>query len=70
MKAKEWIVATKLEWLFTKEEILTMYLNTVDFGYNSFGIKTASARYLRALWTMARTTKRAGFTIQQILNLL
>lgn len=45
MKAKEWIVATKLEMIFDKEEILTMYLNTVDFGSNSFGIKTASARY-------------------------
>lgn len=45
MKAKEWIVATKLEMIFEKEEILTMYLNTVDFGSNSFGIKTASARY-------------------------
>lgn len=45
MKAKEWIVATKLEIIFNKEQILTMYLNTVDFGYNSFGIKTASARY-------------------------
>ena len=45
MKAKEWIVATKLEMVFSKEDILTMYLNTVDFGYNSFGIKTASARY-------------------------
>ena len=45
MKAKEWIVATKLEMIFSKEEILTMYLNTVDFGSNSFGIKTASARY-------------------------
>ena len=45
MKAKEWIVATKLEIIFSKEEILTMYLNAVDFGCNSFGIKTASARY-------------------------
>lgn len=45
MKAKEWIVATKLEMIFSKEQILTMYLNTVDFGSNSFGIKTASARY-------------------------
>ena len=45
MKAKEWIVATKLEMVFSKEEILTMYLNTVDFGCNSFGIKTASAKY-------------------------
>lgn len=45
MKSKEWIVATKLEMLFSKEDILTMYLNTVDFGCNSFGIKTAAARY-------------------------
>lgn len=45
MKAKEWIVATKLEWFFTKEEILTMYLNTVDFGSNAYGIKTAARTY-------------------------
>ena len=45
MKAKEWIVATKLEIAFTKEEILTMYLNTVDFGCNSYGIKTACRTY-------------------------
>lgn len=45
MKAKEWIVATKLEMVFSKEEILTMYLNTVDFGSNSFGIKTASRTF-------------------------
>lgn len=45
MKAKEWVVALKLEWLFTKEEILTMYLNTVDFGNNAYGIKTAARTY-------------------------
>lgn len=45
MKTKEWIVATKLETIFTKEEILTMYANTVDFGSNSFGIKTACKTY-------------------------
>ena len=45
MKAKEWIVAVKLEMLFTKEEILEMYFNTVDFGSNSFGIKTACRIY-------------------------
>lgn len=45
MKAKEWIVAIKLEIIFNKEEILTMYLNTVDFGSNSFGIKTAARSY-------------------------
>lgn len=45
MKAKEWIVAIKLEMIFSKEDILTMYLNTVDFGSNSFGIKTACRTY-------------------------
>ena len=45
MKTKEWITATKLEMNFSKEEILTMYANTVDFGSNSFGIKTAYKTY-------------------------
>ena len=45
MKSKEWITAVKLEANFTKEEILTMYANTVDFGSNAFGIKTASKTY-------------------------
>ena len=45
MKSKEWITAYKLEWNFTKEEILTMYANTVDFGSNAFGIKTAAKTY-------------------------
>ena len=45
MKAKEWIVALKLEWVFSKEDILTMYLNTVDFGSNAYGIKTAARTY-------------------------
>jgi len=45
MKSKEWIIATKLEMLYSKNEILSMYANTVDFGSNSFGIKTASKTY-------------------------
>ncbi len=45
-KLQEWIIAIKLERNYTKEEIITMYLNTVDFGsYNSFGIKAASQTY-------------------------
>lgn len=44
-KTKEWIVATKLETIYTKEEILEMYLNTVDFGNNAYGIKTAANQY-------------------------
>lgn len=45
MKMKEWISAFKIECLFTKKEILTMYLNTVDFGSNAYGIKTAARTY-------------------------
>ena len=45
MKTKEWITATKLEMNFSKQEILTMYANTVDFGSNAFGIKTACKTY-------------------------
>jgi len=44
-KLKEWITAYKLESNYTKNEILTMYLNTVPFSSNTFGIKTASKRY-------------------------
>ncbi|MCR4603158.1 MAG: penicillin-binding protein [Prevotella sp.] len=45
MKSKEWVTALKLEWNFTKQEILTMYANTVDFGSNAYGIKTACKTY-------------------------
>lgn len=45
VKTKEWITAVKLEKAYTKKEILIMYLNTVDFGSNAFGIKTAAKTY-------------------------
>lgn len=45
MKNKEWIIATKIEYLYDKKDILTMYANTVDFGSNAFGIKTACKTY-------------------------
>jgi penicillin-binding protein 1A len=45
MKSKEWVTALKLEWNFSKEDILTMYANTVDFGSNAYGIKTACKTY-------------------------
>ena len=45
MKSKEWITATKLEMFYTKREILEMYANTVDFGSNAYGIKTAAKTY-------------------------
>lgn len=44
-KLKEWLTAMKLEQQYSKEEILTMYLNTVPFGNNTYGIKTASKLY-------------------------
>ena len=44
-KFKEWVVAVKLEREYAKHEILAMYLNTVDFGNNSMGIKSAAATY-------------------------
>lgn len=49
MKSKEWIIATKLEMCYNKEEILTMYANTVDFGSNAFGIKTACKTYFNTI---------------------
>jgi penicillin-binding protein 1A len=44
-KTKEWIIAVQLEETFTKEEIIALYLNTVDFGSNAFGIKAASETF-------------------------
>ena len=45
VKSKEWIIALKLEAIYTKKEIITMYANAVDFGSNAFGIKTAAKTY-------------------------
>ena len=44
-KCKEWLTAYKIEHIYNKQEILTLYLNTVPFGNNSFGIKTASLKF-------------------------
>ena len=57
MKSKEWIIALKLEMVYDKKDILTMYANTVDFGSNSFGIKTASKTYFN--------TTPAHLTVEQ-----
>lgn len=45
MKTKECIAAAELEMLYSKREILQMYINTVDFGSNSYGIRTAASTY-------------------------
>ncbi len=44
-KISEMIMAKRIEKVFTKEEILTLYLNTVSFGENVFGIEAASGRF-------------------------
>ncbi len=44
-KFKEWVTAVKLERNYTKEEILVMYLNTVPFGSQSYGIKAAAQTF-------------------------
>jgi penicillin-binding protein 1A len=49
IKTKEWIVATQLERAYTKNEILTLYLDTSEFGSNAFGIKTAAKTFFNKL---------------------
>lgn len=44
-KLKEWVTAVRLEKNYTKDEIMAMYLNTVPFGNNAFGIKSAAKTY-------------------------
>ncbi|MGB5404716.1 penicillin-binding protein 1A [Robiginitalea sp.] len=44
-KVKEWVIATRLERNYTKEEIISMYLNIYDFGYNADGIRSAAKIY-------------------------
>ncbi len=46
-KTKEWMTAITLEKSYTKKEIMTMYLNTVDFGSNAYGIQVASKTFFR-----------------------
>lgn len=66
MKSKEWIIALKLEMLYEKNEILTMYANTVDFGSNSYGIKTASKTYFNT--TPANLTTEQGAVLVGMLK--
>lgn len=47
VKLREWVTAIKLERRYTKNEILAMYLNTVDFGSQSFGIESASKTFFK-----------------------
>ena len=45
IKLKEWITAVKLERNYTKDEIVTMYLNSVEYGSSSFGVKAAARTF-------------------------
>ena len=44
-KTKEWILAIRLERLYTKKEIIALYLNTAEFGSNSYGVKVAAKTF-------------------------
>ena len=44
-KFQEWVTATKLEYNYSKDEIIAMYLNTVFYGHNAYGIKKASETF-------------------------
>ena len=46
-KTKEWTTAVKIEIFYSKKNILTMYLNTVDFGSNAYGIHTAAKTFYK-----------------------
>ena len=48
-KFKEWITSVKLEYNYTKEELTAMYLNTVEYGSNAFGIKSAARTFFNKL---------------------
>ncbi|MEM7550667.1 MAG: transglycosylase domain-containing protein [Bacteroidota bacterium] len=58
-KTKEWILASILEQSYSKKEILAMYLNTVDFGSNSFGIKTAAQTFFKQTTDSLSVTQSA-----------
>ena len=45
IKLKEWVTAVKLERSYTKDEIMTMYMNAIFFGSNAYGIKAASQTF-------------------------
>lgn len=66
MKSKEWITAIKIENKYSKQDILTLYLNTVDFGSNAYGIKTAAKTYFNT--TPAALTPEQAATLVGLLK--
>lgn len=61
-KLQEWIIAVRLEKRYTKEEIMAMYLNTVSFGSNAFGIKSAAKTFFNQ-GTDSLNTQQAALLI-------
>ncbi|MCU0460090.1 MAG: transglycosylase domain-containing protein [Bacteroidales bacterium] len=61
-KTREAILARRIEKVFSKEEILTLYLNTVSFGENLYGIEAASHRYFSCRTAELRTEEAALLT--------
>ena len=59
MKSKEMIIATEIEMRCSMQEILEMYANTVDFGSNAFGIKTAAKTYFNTTPKELKTEEAA-----------
>ncbi|HKK42998.1 MAG TPA: transglycosylase domain-containing protein [Bacteroidales bacterium] len=59
-KVKEIVLAHRLEKLFSKEEILTLYLNTVSFGENIYGIEAASERYFNKKTELLKVEESAA----------
>lgn len=58
-KMQEWIIAIQLERQYTKEEIVAMYFNTVEFGYNAYGIKSAARSYFNTTTDSLKTEEAA-----------
>jgi len=58
-KTRETIIALRLEKIYSKEDILVMYLNTVPFGENVYGIETAAERYFNTIPGQLSTTESA-----------
>jgi penicillin-binding protein 1A len=65
-KTKEWLLAIRLERNYTKREILRMYLNTVDYGSNAFGINTAAKTFFNKSPKLLTTPEAA--TLVGIVN--
>ena len=58
-KAKEMIIAARLEGLYTKEELLLLYLNSVPFGEDVYGVESAAHRYFNKTTRELKTEESA-----------